>query len=207
MSHGVNHSHLIPLQHLYTALILGGAKLNESGGVYEVKLSKERHTIIKNYLKRNKLQDYFKFGVCDEYNIHFEVTLLSRKLWREWSKSSNMIEYISPMQLNVNVLNLWVSLFGESKSTRIYMPSNHFTDSAKETFTILFNEIMRFEIVFNSMSFTIVHFKEWFLQQYQSRRPIYEINLILNCLSKNEILCLRNERLQYDLYKGGVSFV
>ncbi|MEB2301619.1 hypothetical protein LAV72_18610 [Lysinibacillus xylanilyticus] len=207
MSHGVDHSHLIPLQHLYTALFLGGAKVIEQGGVYEVKLSKDRHSIIQNYLKRNKLQDYFKFGVCDNYYIHFEETLLSRKLWREWSKKSNMIEYISPMQLNVNVLNLWVSLFGEQKSKRIYMPSSHFTDSARETFSVLFNEIMKFDIVFTSLHFKIVHFKEWFIQQYQSRRPLYEIKLILDCLSQNEILFLRNERIQYDLYKGGISLV
>ncbi len=193
------------LKNLYTALFLGGARLTKDDN-YEVYLALERIHLIQQYLKRNNINLNFNYEVSDKGSFIFSQTLMAHKLYREWTSKGDNVDYISPGQLNVNVMNLWVSLFSHKGKKRLYIPSSHFSLEARETFQILFNDIMHFEIVANSMYFTIVQVKEWFIQSYQYRRPLYELNVLLNVLGPGEVSTLRDVRKQFDL-KRGVQYI
>lgn len=189
------------LRNLYTSLILGGAT-KVDGNSYSVNLLEKRIPVLKKYLTLAKLNDYFRYSYDKEtLKLHFEITPLLLLLHKEWSSTLKEIEYISPSQLNINVFNLWITLFHEVKNRKLYITSSHFTSAARETLGVLYTEIMRYNISYNNLFF-MTDYREFFLQSYQNRRPLYEVDSIVRVLGPKELSKLVQIRSEYDLKKG-----
>lgn len=189
------------LRNLYTSLILGGAGKSDNES-YSVHFFEDRIPILKKYLRLVGLNDYFRYNY-DRTNslLYFQLTPMLLKLHAEWLCNSEEIKYISPAQLNVNVFNLWISLFHEVKNRKLYIASSHFTSNARETLSVLYTEILRYNISHNNLYF-ITDYRDFFIQSYQNRRPLYELDSVIRVLGPNEIRTLIKLRSEYDLKKG-----
>lgn len=189
------------LRNLYTALILGGATKNDANS-YSVRLEVNRLPLLKKYIKLAKISELFTFSYTSEHELlHFELTPLLIVLHDDWSSTRSVIEYVSPSQLNINVFNLWISLFHEVKNRKLYMTAKHFMPAAQETLSVLYSEVMRFNLSHNSLFFTL-DYREFFLQSYQNRRPVYEVDSLTRVLGQREINVLRKIRTEYDAARG-----
>lgn len=189
------------LRNLYTSLILGGA-IKADVNSYSVKITENRIPILKKYLTLAKLNDYFRFSYdIENHQLYFEITPLLVSLHKEWSGTFKEIEYISPSQLNINVFNLWITFFHEVKNRKLYITSSHFTSDARDTLSVLYTEIMRYNISYNNLFF-MTDYREFFLQSYQNRRPLYEVDSLVRVLGPKEISTLVKIRSEYDLKKG-----
>lgn len=200
MQISVSEQQIFTLNNLYSVLLLGGAVRN-SKNKYQLKLATMKKDLLTKYIKRNCLEKMFHYEYEDGI-LTFESTINIIRLNKEVSIDNTKIDYISPSQLNVNVLNMWVALFGMTKNKRIYIPSSHFVKEARAAFVVMFNEVLNISLVHNSKAFMITNYVDWFIQLYQSRRPVYEYNILFDEATPSEINNLVEVRKNYDRNRG-----
>lgn len=195
------------LEDFYSALILGGC--TEKNEQLFITIPTDRVKMLHYY------QDFFNLGNSFNYTeinhqdseyitLSFQKSLIYHRMKNEWSYSDSIIHAIPPKQLTINLVMLWVALFGEKRKNYIYLKSSNFSNDARETFAYLFTVKTDIDLPNNHQYFSLNDVKAFTLLAIRCQRPTYELVLLTRLLSIKEHEKLLNI-LKRDNYQNSIQ--